>query len=66
MRGVPVGNIVDVALAGSSSNEVAKSDRHVDDSIFEVEVLLEFNIFRQDVSHLNSILIVEVGLPVIV
>lgn len=58
MRGVPVGNVVDVALRGSIGDQVAVADRHVDHSVFEVQVLLEFYVFGEDVSHLDPVLVV--------
>lgn len=58
MRGVPVGNIVNVALRSSCRNEIAKTNGHVYHSIFEVQMLLELDILRKDISHLDSVLII--------
>ena len=66
MRGVPVGNVVDVALGSSGSYQVSPADRHVDHSVLEVQMLLEFHVFREDVSDFDAVLIVEIGLPVAV
>lgn len=66
VRSVPVWNVVDIALRSCGSNKVAISDRHVDDSVLEVQVLLELDVFRKDVSHFDPVFVVQVGLPVVV
>ena len=63
MRGVPVGEIINVALIGSGNDKIVPADRHVDDSVFEVEELAHFG---QDISYDDPVLIIEVGLPVAV
>lgn len=66
VRSVPVGNVVDVALGGSGSDQVSPTDRHVDHSVLEVQVLLEVHVFREDVRDFDAVLVVEVGFPVAV
>lgn len=66
MGSVPVGNVVDVALRSSIRHQISIPNRHVNHSVFEIQVLLEFHVLRENVSHLNSVLIVQVGLPVVV
>ena len=66
MRGIPVRYVVDVALGGGGSDETAVSDRHVYNSVFEIQMFFELYIFRQNVSHLDSVLIVKIGFPVVI
>ena len=63
---VPVGYVVDVAVVGSSGDEVVVADGHVYDSVLEIKVLLELNVLREDVRHFNAVLIVQVRLPIVV
>ena len=58
VRSVPVGNVVDVALSSCGSDEIAISDGHVDDSVLEVQVFLEFYVFREDVGHFYPVFVV--------
>lgn len=66
MGGVPVGDVVDVALGGCGCNKIAVANRNVDDSVFEVQIFFEFDVLGEDVSDFYSIVGVEVGLPIIV
>jgi len=56
IRSVPVWNVVNVALGGSGGYEIAISDRHVNNSVLEVKILLKFNILRQNISDFYSVL----------
>ena len=66
VRSVPVWNVVYIALRSCGCDEVAISDRHVYDSVLEVQVLLELNVFREDVSYFDPVFVVQVGLPIVV
>jgi hypothetical protein len=58
VRSIPVGDVVDVALGSCCCDQVAKTNRHVDDSVLEVKVLLELDVLRKDVRDLDSVLVV--------
>ena len=66
MRSVPVGNIVDVTLRSCSCNEVIISNTHVNDSVLEVQIFLKLDIIRKNVGNFNSILSIQICLPVVV
>lgn len=61
MRGVPVGEVKDVALVGGGHDQVVVADGHVDDPILEVQVLVYL---VEDVGDDDPVLVVEAGLPV--
>ena len=66
MRSIPIRNVIDIALSSCGSNQISISNRHVNNSIFEIKMLSEINVIRQNISHLNSILVIQICFPVIV
>lgn len=66
MGSVPVWDVVDIALSSCGSDQVSMSDRKVNHSVFEVKMLFEFDSFGEDVRHIDTVLIIETGLPVVI
>lgn len=66
MWSVPVGNVIYVALTSSGGDQVAMADRHIDHSVLEVQVFLEFNVLRENICDFDSILVIKVGFPIII
>ena len=66
MRCIPIRNIVDVCLGGCNSHQISIANRHVNHPIFKVKIFSKFNVVRENICNLNTILVVEVGLPVVV
>lgn len=42
VRGVPVRKIVNVALVGGGDNQIVVANRHVNNSVFEIEIFVYF------------------------